>query len=156
MGGPGPFLAGGAVLYALCLGGLGATFDLTPLFLGSVVLVAAVAGGRLRLVRTALVLIGWGLAVMAVRHGPLPDIREAPAFLVGAGLGLVVATLVARARPGQNLGDGGTALVLGGLAFYLAFDEPWLVDWPFWAVATAAWAAWEWWGRPVRRFAGGG
>lgn len=136
-------IAAGAAAYALALGPGGVTFDVTPLFLGAVALAAAVLGGRLVLVSTALGLMGWGAAVMLVRHGPLPDAREAPAFLVGAAVGLAVAALLARARPGLRLGDGSLALVVGGLGFYFAFDEPDLYDWPVWTAVLVVWAAWE-------------
>ncbi len=47
----------------------------------------AVIGRAWRLVPIELVLAGWGVAVVLVRRGPLPSGREAPAFLVGAGVG---------------------------------------------------------------------
>ncbi len=138
---PGLVLAGGAVVYALALGPGGATFDLTPLLVGAIVVAAAYLGSRRDLLPTGCVLAGWGAAVMLVRHGPLPGEREAPAFLVGAGIGLVAVSLLARRRA---VGGGGLALVVGGLGFYLAFDDPSLFnDWPLWTVVLAAWAAWE-------------
>nr|MDQ3642927.1 hypothetical protein [Actinomycetota bacterium] len=134
----------GALLYALALGALGLTFDATPLMIGGIALAAAVLGRAPRLTATALTLIGWGAAVMLTRHGPVPDQREAAAFLVGAGLGLLTARLVARARAGVEVGEGSTVLVAGGLAFYLAFDADWLYDWPIWAALLVGWGVWEW------------
>ncbi|MFN2607684.1 MAG: hypothetical protein ABR511_07280 [Acidimicrobiales bacterium] len=135
-------LVGGAVAYALVEGALGLTFDATPLLLGAIVLAAAAAGPRPGLTATGLALVGWGVAVLLVRHGPLPDNREAPAFLVGAGAGLVAASLLSRVRATTaDLGSGALVLVLGGLAFYLAFDHSWVNDWPLWALVTAAWGA---------------
>lgn len=136
------FLAGAAV-YALLQTAGGVTFDATPLTIGIIALVAAVAGRSPGITATAFALIGWGLAVLLVRHGPLPDGREAAAFLVGAGAGLVAAHLLARSRRTRTLGDGSAVLVVGGLAFYFAFDFDWLLDWPVWAATLVAWAAWE-------------
>ena len=134
----------GAVIYALALGPLGVTFDATPLMVGAVALAAAVIGRTPPLAATALTLIGWGAAVLLTRHGPVPDEREAAAFLVGAGLGLLTARLVGRARPDVEVGEGSAVLVVGGLAFYLAFDAPWLYDWPIWTAALIGWGGWEW------------
>lgn len=133
----------GAVVYAILQGPLGLTFDATPLLLGVIVATAAIAGRATRLGATALVLAGWGTAVLLVRHGPLPGDREAAAFLVGAGLGLIAARLLARAGPGRELGDGSMAVFLGGLTFYLAFDIAALDEWPLWVAALVAWGAWE-------------
>lgn len=135
-------LLAGAAVYALLVGGLDVTFDATPLIVGTVALAAATIGRTPRLTATALALMGWGGAVLLVRHGPLPGEREAAAFLVGAGAGLVAARLVAGRRR-RNLGDGSVALVVGGLAFYFAFEADWLYDWPVWTAALVAWAAWE-------------
>ena len=134
----------GAVLYALAMGPLGLTFDATPLMIGGIALAAAVLGRASRLSATALTLIGWGAAVMLTRHGPVPDQREAAAFLVGAGLGLLTARLVARTRAGVDVGEGSTVLVVGGMAFYLAFDARWLYDWPIWTALLVGWGVWEW------------
>lgn len=81
-----------AVGYALGVGSGGVTFDITPLATG----LAGVIGRAWRLVPIGLVLAGWGVAVVLVRHGPLPSGREAPAFLVGAGVGMLAAQVVAR------------------------------------------------------------
>ncbi|MCA1691661.1 MAG: hypothetical protein LC733_05460 [Actinobacteria bacterium] len=81
---------------------------------------------------------------MLTRHGPLPDEREAAAFLVGSGLGLLTARLVARGRPDLDAGDGSSVLVVGGMAFFLAFDADWLYDWPVWCASLVGWALWEW------------
>jgi len=136
-------LALGAAIYLVLMGPLGVTFDATPLVVGSVVLVAATAGRAHRLMATALTLIGWGVAVLLTRHGPLPDDREAATFLVAAGLGLLASRLVARLRPGVEVGEGSTVLVVGGMAFFFAFDAAWIYDWPAWTAALVAWASWE-------------
>lgn len=135
-------LAVGAAAYAVLVGGLGVTFDVTPLAIGVVALAAATIGGAYRLTATALALVGWGAAVMLVRHGPLPAEREAAAFLVGAAAGLLVARVPWRG-PRRSLGDGATVLLVGGLAFYAAFDASWVYDWPLWTAVLAGWAGWE-------------
>lgn len=135
--------AAGAVVYAALMGPLGLTFDATPLVVGSIALAAATVGRAPRLTATALTLIGWGAAVLLTRHGPLPDEREAAAFLVGGGLGLVASRVVARVLPKVEVGDGSSVLVVGGTAFFIAFDADWLYDWPAWTAALVAWAAWE-------------
>ena len=137
-------LALGALLYAGSIGLLGVTFDATPLLVGGIALAAALLGRTPRLTATAFTLIGWGAAVMLTRHGPLPDEREAAAFLVGSGLGLLAARLVGRMRPDLDVGDGSSVLVVGGMAFFLAFDADWLYDWPVWSAALLGWALWEW------------
>lgn len=133
----------GALAYAALLGPLGVTFDATPLVVGSIALAAAVLGRSPRLTATALTLIGWGAAVMLTRHGPLPDAREAASFLVGGGFGLLTARLVARRRRDLDVGEGSTVLVVGGMAFFLAFDADWLYDWPVWSAFLVGWALWE-------------
>lgn len=137
-------LALGALLYAGSIGFLGVTFDATPLLVGAIALAAALLGRTPRLTATAFTLIGWGAAVMLTRHGPLPDEREAAAFLVGSGLGLLAARLVAWRRPDVDVGDGSSVLVVGGMAFFLAVDADWLYDWPVWSAALLGWALWEW------------
>lgn len=136
-------LAVGAVTYLVLMGPLSVTFDATPLIVGLVVLAAGTIGRAPALTATGLTLVGWGLAVLLTRHGPLPDEREAATFLVGAGLGLLASRVVARARPGREVGEGSTVLVVGGAAFFLAFDAAWLYDWPVWTAVLMAWALWE-------------
>ena len=131
------------MVYAALFGPLGVTFDATPLVVGSIALAAAALGRAPRLTATALTLIGWGVAVMLTRHGPLPDAREAASFLVGGGLGLLTARLLARWRPDLDVGDGSTVLVVGGMAFFLASDVDWLYDWPIWSAFLVGWALWE-------------
>jgi len=135
-------LATGALAYAGVVGGLDWTFNLTPLAVGVIALAAAAAGRRPRLVPIGLVLLGWGAAVLLVRNGPVPDNREAAAYLVGAALGLVAAERAAR-RAGLATTGAIITLLNGGLAFALAYDVPALGDWPVWAVALAAWAVIE-------------
>jgi len=137
-------MLGGAVVYALLLGAAGVTFNATPLAFGLVVAAAAVAGRSPRLGSIAAGLIGWGVAVLLVRSGPLPDDREAAAFLVGAAVGLAVGSVVAH-RGGIRATAAPITLVSSGLAFYFVPDRPSVLgSWRFWAVGMLAWALWEW------------
>lgn len=135
------FLAG-AVAYGLTVGTDAITFDATPLFIGLVAITAGAVGSRARLVAVGLPLVGWGAVVVLVRHGPIPDGREAAAFLVGASLGLVVADRWCRRTRLPLIGSIVTA-VLGGLSFYLAFDVDVLNDWEWWVGALVVWASVE-------------
>lgn len=99
-------------------------------------------GRAWRLVPIGLVLTGWGVAVVLVRHGPLPSGREAPAFLVGAGVGVLAAQVVAR-RHRLTLTGATITLIIGGLSFYAAYDIDALGRWPVWAVSLAAWGTYE-------------
>jgi len=135
---------GGAVVYALLLGVAGVTFNVTPLAFGLVVGAAAVAGRSPRLGSIAAGLIGWGVAVLLVRSGPLPDDHESAAFLVGAAAGLAIGSVVAH-RGGIAATAAPITLVSSGIAFYFAIDHPSVLgSWRFWAVALLAWALWEW------------
>lgn len=140
----GLLLVAGAGVYALLVGALGVTFDATPLILGLVALAAGVLGPSGGLVPPGLALVGWGAAVLLVRAGPIADAREAPAFLVGAGLGVLAAVLLSRGNASAARPVGAAvAVVLGGLAFFLAYDLSELSDWPLWATALVAAGAGE-------------
>lgn len=128
-----------AVAYAALVGGAGVTFNATPFIIGLGALAAGLLAGQTGLVGVGLTLIGWGTAVLAVREGPLPDNREAAAFLVGTAAGLLAAYAVAvRRRDTLSIGPLLTVL-LGGLAFYVAYDIDAVGRWPFWALAVAVW-----------------
>lgn len=114
-----------AVLRAL----LGVPFDATPLLVGLVALLAAAVQTEPRPWTPGLVLVVWGAAVLLVRQGPLPS-REAPVFLVAAGLGLLLARAVSpSAKQGEALRSAALTLTAGGALFYLVFDLPWLTQW---------------------------
>lgn len=138
----GSVLVVAAIIYALGVGGGGVTFDITPLAVGLAAVLAGLIGRAWRLVPIGLVLAGWGLAVVLMRHGPLPEGREAPAFLVGAGVGMLAAQVVAR-RHRLTLTGATITLIIGGLSFYAAYDIAALGRWPVWAVSLAAWGTYE-------------
>lgn len=129
-------LLGAAVL--VWVGGEALGFDWVPLLAGIGYLVAAWLGGpKEGPWGPACVLIGWGLAVVAVREGWV-ERPEAPMFLVGVGAGLVAAALL-RER-GHQIGLGGTAaaVVVGGLAYLFVGDVEALGEATTYAVAIAA------------------
>ena len=134
--------AAGAGVYALGVGPLGVTFDATPLWFGVVALAAGLLARQPRLVAIAMPLLGWGAAVLAVRHGPIPRGREAAADLIGVGFGMLAASIWTRRH---DLSTSGAACTVasGGLAFFLAFDVDALGRWPIWCVLMVAWAAFE-------------
>lgn len=115
----GAIFLGGALVYALLVRTI-LDFDWTPLLLGTVYLLAALAGGRDGgFWPTALVLLGWGIGVLAVRVAEL-ELYEPGAHLAGAGAGILVAALLARAGriEADPAGLGATALA-GGLVLAL-------------------------------------
>jgi len=132
-----------AAVYAALVGAAGVTSNATPFLLGLGAVAAGVVARQTGLIGVGLTLVGWGTAVLAVWEGPLPDNRAAAAFLVGVGAGLLAAYVVAvRRRDTLSIGPVMTVL-LGGLAFYIAFDIEAVGGWPFWAIAVAIWGAVE-------------
>lgn len=134
-------LAVGAVAYA-CLVGTGTlTFLATPLLLGTIALTAGVLGHRRRLLPNALVLVGWGAAVLAAEY-LLPNGREAPAYMLGIAIGIATARLVSRPEERTSwFTAAAVTATIGSIAFYLAYDLSWLGGWEPWALTTLAWAA---------------
>lgn len=128
----------GAGGYALAVGALGLTFNVTPLWIGLSSLLAGVAARQPRLVSIASPLIGWGIAVLLVREGPIPGNRAAAADLVGVGLGMLGASIWARRNDISTVGAA-LAVISGGLGFYLAYDVDALGRWPIWAGLLAFW-----------------
>lgn len=131
-------LALGAAGLAYARGPLDLTWNITPLAVGVVALLAAATLPNPRPWTVGIVLVVWGAAVLLVREGPLPG-REAPVYMVALGLALLVAQVVTDGR-----GDGvvkGAALTMlsSGALFYAAFDVPELTRW--WVVAAGLGAA---------------
>ncbi len=89
-------LLAGAVVLMVLVDPRASRFYLTPLGLGLAYLAAAALGGRRGgYWPTALVLTGWGLAVVFVREAR-PELDTAGLYLLGAGLGAVGAAVLAR------------------------------------------------------------
>ncbi len=135
-------LIAGAAVYAVLVGAAGVTFNCTPLVIGVSACAAGLLGRSRRLVPIGLTLVGWGAAILLVRDGPLPDDRVAPAYLVGAAIGLLAAHAVARPWHLSLTGALMTALI-SGTVFYVAYDIDTLADWPVWAAALTVWGAFE-------------
>src|SRR5687767_12990850 len=109
----GAIFLGGALVYPLLVYGP-LDFDWTPLLIGLVYLLAALAGGREGgFWPTACVLCGWGVAVVLVREADL-ETSEAAATLAGAGAGVVVAGLV-----GGDVVSAGLVALAAGLLYAL-------------------------------------
>jgi hypothetical protein len=129
-------LLAGALL--VWIGGEALGLRWLPLLVGVAYLAAAWAGGpKQGPWGPACVLLGWGAAFLAVRHGWV-DEPEAPVLVVGIGVGLAAAALL-RER-GHQVGLGGTSLavLLAGLASLLADDVDALRRPVTYAVAIAA------------------
>ena len=137
-------LALGALAYSLAEAVAHLTFSATPLFIGVILLAAALVGGERHLVPTGSVLTSWGAAVLAIGHGPFPANRTAPGYLVGMAVGLlIVAFLVSDHDRAAWTRTAALTAVAGGLAFYLAFDIAALDAWQLWAALLLGWAGLE-------------
>lgn len=142
--GPAVFL-GGAGLYTVVVGLLGAPFDLTPLFIGAVAVAAGLVGARHQVIGTGLVLVGWGTAVLLVARGVVPPSRSTPAYMLGVGAGLVATAWLARGAGSRTrwLASGSVTALGAPLALYVSYDFAPLGHWPAWALSLVALAAWE-------------
>ena len=87
----------GAAALAYARGPLDMTWNITPLAVGVVALLAAATLPNPRPWTVGIVLVVWGAAVLLVREGPLPG-REAPVYMVALGIALLVAQVVADGR----------------------------------------------------------
>lgn len=116
-------LLAGAIIFLIVVGTGPSTFYDTPLGIGLVYLVSAAVGGKQGAYwATAVVLVGWGAAVVYVRHAQ-PDLDLAGLYLAGAGLGATVGILLSRAGFAVDpLGATATVAISG---FILAFAPRW-------------------------------
>lgn len=137
------FLAGAGV-YALLQRSATLGFEFTPLSVGIVAVIAGLVSNRRRTIATGLVLAGWGVAVVLVVSGAVPPPRTTPAYMLGIGVGLLVAAVLApKARRGEWLTSGAIAAVLGPLGLYLSYDVGAFGRWPAWALSLVILAGWE-------------
>lgn len=92
----GVILIGGAIAIAIVIGASPTGFYWTPLSIGLVYLAGSISGGqRGSYWATAVVLIGWGAAVVIVRQLS-PDLDTSGLYLAGAGVGATAGTVLAR------------------------------------------------------------
>lgn len=107
-------LLAGAIAITVVLGADGSRFYWTPLALGLAYLAAAALGGRRGgYWATAVVLVGWGAAVVLVREAQ-PELDTAGLYLAGAGAGATIGMLLRRAEFDVDpLGAAGTVLAAG-------------------------------------------
>jgi len=137
-------LVAGAAVYSGAEATRSLPFDVTPLVVGVIVVVAAVLGASRRTVGTGLVLAGWGSAVLLVDHGVVPGDRTTPVYMLGVGAGLLVAAALAPVdERGAWLTSAAIVAFTGPLAFYLAYDLSWVGRWPVWAIVLLGWGAWD-------------
>lgn len=129
----------GAIVIVLAIGGSASGFYWTPLSLGLIYLVAALAGGpQGSYWATAVVLVGWGTAVVVVRQFT-PDLDTSGLYLLGAGLGATVGMVLARRGFAVEPIGMTVTIAIGGLV--LAFEPratSVLGDARFYAVLIAA------------------
>ena len=125
--------AAGAGLYYVIVARHGVTFLVTPLFIGGIMLVAAVF--RPRLLASAALLSAWGAAVLLIHAGRIPSARSAPAYMFAFGVAAAVLRLSGRwLAPRVALETTAIVLLVGGAALYGAFDIGPLGDGWFWAL----------------------
>lgn len=138
--GPAVALFAGALAFPLLRVLAGLPFAITPLVVGLTAAAATLAAPAARRSWTVpALLVGWGLAVVLSREGPLPAEREGAASLVGIGLGLLAGALATpAARRTEALRGTALALVGGGVLFFLAFDLAQLRSWWAWSLGLAA------------------
>jgi hypothetical protein len=135
----GVILISGAVVIVLAIGGSHSGFYWTPLTLGLTYLVGAAAGGRRGSYwATAVVLVGWGTAVVIVRQFS-PDLDLAGLYLLGAGVGATVGMVLAgRGFAVSPIGMTLTVAVGGLVLSFEPRDSALLGDARFYAVLIGA------------------
>lgn len=137
-------LAIGALAYALLEGPAGVTFFITPLYVGSIAVIAGLVGASRHLIPAGLPLVGWGIAALLGNEKVIPSDRFAATYMAGLAAGTLVAWLVApEAKRSFWLLSAAISAFVGSLGYVLAFTLSTLARWPAWCVALLLWAAWE-------------
>lgn len=117
----GVILLVGAIVIVLTIGSSPTGFHWTPLAVGLVYLAGAASGGpQGSYWATAVVLVGWGLAVVVVRQLN-PNLDTSGLYLAGAGIGATIGMLLA--RRGFAVDPLGTAITIAIGGTVLAFEE---------------------------------
>lgn len=139
---------GGAAAYYAALQGLGVTFQATPLILGIVMLAASIF--RARLLASAVLLLAWGAAAIALEYEWLPRERSSAVYMIAFGLAaLALLLLRRRVAPRVALESAAIIMLVGGLSFFAAYEvdalgRPWL--WSLALIVNAAGlVAVAWW-----------
>ena len=129
----------GAIVIVIAIGDSSSGFYWTPLSLGLIYLAAALAGGpRGSYWATAVVLVGWGTAVVIVRQFT-PALDTSGLYLLGAGVGATVGMVLARRGFAVDPTGMTVTLALGGLVLSLLPRDPSLLgDARLYAVLIAA------------------
>ncbi len=137
-------MGAGAGVYALVEGPGGATFYITPLFVGLTAVVAGLVGTIRYLIASGLSVVGWGIAVLLVHYNTIPAARTTPAYMVGIVVGVLAIRLVAPVdRRAEWMTAASVSAVFGSVGYFLAFDLSWLGRWPAWCLTLLAWALYE-------------
>jgi hypothetical protein len=137
-------LLAGAGVYALVEGFGKVTFYVTPLTVGLIAIVAGLVGRHRSLLPAGIGIAGWGVAVALVHYQAIPATRTTPAYMIGVGGGILLASYVApRGDRGGWCHSAAIAVVGAAIGFFLEPGFPSLGRWPAWAIAVAIWGAWE-------------
>jgi len=121
-------LLAGATVFALVVGPSADRFYLTPLGLGLVYLVPALLGGRRGgYWASAVVLLGWGAAVLWAQKGR-PDLDLAGLYLAGAGLGASVGVVLSRRGFAVDPLGLTVTVALAGLLLALSAQWPQVIE----------------------------
>lgn len=137
----------GAMVYYLLLTPFDVTFEATPFIFGVILLIAAPF--RPRVLASAVLLLAWGAAVLALHDDWLPN-RPGPVYIGAFGLAATVLRLLSRwVEPRVALENVAVVMLSSGVFFYFAFEIEALNRAWFWSIAllvnTAALVAYETW-----------
>jgi len=129
--------AAGAALYFVAREAFDMDFLASPLFYGVMLLVASYF--RPRLLASAVVLICWGVAVLADGNGPLEEGRTASVHTFGFGVGALLCLLLRRWIPERvALESLAIIMIVVGLWYYFVHEFSVLEDAWLWSAVFLA------------------